>query len=309
MQPKISVLIPTYNYAHYLDETIQSVLNQTFTDFELVVVDNHSTDNTSEVVQKYLSDPRVSYHINPSNIGLVPNWNKCVSYARTEYVKMICADDKIHPEMLSKYYEVMESHPNVSLITCDKQLFDGQPWLVELPLRGLQNGKKVVFHTMTSKSWIGEPTSVMFRKSNLGLGPFRTDLTLHVDWEFWNRHLSVGDCYIFPEALAYIRAHASQHTRAVINHAAFEEYRMANFLYELKGFDNSADKATIKTIVKAKAAQCAKKAMYKEIPHMLDKKHRAVFVKALGITAKEGVFIKGFSLLWKGLETKVKKNI
>jgi glycosyltransferase involved in cell wall biosynthesis len=76
--PKVSVVIPTYNYAHFLDETIQSVLNQTFLDFELIIVDNNSTDNTEEVVKNYLSDNRVSFYKNDTNIGLVGNWNKCL---------------------------------------------------------------------------------------------------------------------------------------------------------------------------------------------------------------------------------------
>ena len=307
--PKISVLIPTYNYAHFLDESIQSVLNQSFRDFELIIVDNNSTDNTDEVVAKYLEDSRVSYHKNSENLGLVGNWNKCLSYSHAEYIKFICADDKIHPEMLDKFYAAMELYPNVSLITCDKQLFDGQPWLVELPLKHLQDGKKVIFNTMTTKSWIGEPTSVMFRKSNLNLGIFRNDYTLHVDWEMWNRQLTVGDCYIIPEALAYVRAHASQHTRGVISKACFEEYYMAKLLYGYKGFDDPADKVQINRIVKDKAALCAKKALYKELPNILKKDHREVFWKALKITAKEGVFIQGLSLLWKGFQTKTKKKI
>ena len=215
--PKVSVLIPTYNYAHYLDETIQSVLEQSFQDFELVIVDNHSTDNTEEVVKKYFGDKRISYYRNPRNLGLVGNWNQCLLYAKGDYIKLLCADDKIHPEMLRKYVSVMEQYPNVSLITCNKQLFDGQPWLVELPMQHLQEGKKVIYHTFNTKSWIGEPTSVMFRKSNLYLGNFRSEYILHVDWEMWNRQLTVGDCYIVPETLAYIRAHALQ-TPGLLSH-------------------------------------------------------------------------------------------
>ncbi len=82
ISPKVSVLIPTYNYAHYLDETIRSVLDQTFTDFELLIVDNRSTDNTAEVVKKYLGDNRVSFYANEKNVGLVGNWNKCLDYAK-----------------------------------------------------------------------------------------------------------------------------------------------------------------------------------------------------------------------------------
>jgi glycosyltransferase involved in cell wall biosynthesis len=309
LQPKISVLIPTYNYAHFLDETIQSVLNQSFRDFELIVVDNHSTDNTEEVVKKYLVDSRVSYYKNTHNLGLVGNWNKCLTYAKAEYIKFVCSDDKIHPQMFEKYYSVMEQYPTVSLITCYKQLFDGQPWLVELPLNHLQNGKDVIFHTMNSKSWIGEPTSVMFRKANLPLGDFRTDLILHVDWEMWNRHLTVGDCYIIPEALAYVRAHVRQHTNSVINLSCFEEYKMANLLYDYPALNNLADRKKIDKLVKQKASTCAKVAMYKELPKLINQKHRKVFIKALRITWKEKVFTNGFLLLWKGMRVKTMKKI
>ena len=308
-QPKISVLIPTYNYAHFLDETIQSVLNQSFTDFELIIVDNCSTDNTEEVVKNYLADKRVSYYKNPKNLGLVGNWNQCLTYPKAEYIKFICADDKIHPEMLAKFYAVLEQYPNVSLITCDKQLFDGQHWLVELPLRHLQEGKKVIYHTMTTKSWIGEPTSVMFRKSNLFLGKFRSDYTMQVDWEMWNRQLTVGDCYIIPEPLAYIRAHASQHTNSVMQVGCFEEYNMAKLLHKYAGFDNETDKKEIDKIIKTKAAQCAKIGFYKRLPSLMNKNDRKIFMKALKITFTERVFRHGFLLLWKGMRVKTMKRL
>ena len=306
--PKVSVLIPTYNYAHFLDESIQSVLNQTFTNFELIIVDNHSTDGTEEMIKKYLTDKRVSYYKNPRNLGLVGNWNQCLIYAKGDYIKYVCADDKIHPEMLAKFVSVMELYPNVSLVTCNKQLFDGQRWLVELPLQHLQEGKKVIYHTMNSKSWIGEPTSVMFRKSNLHLGNFKSEYILHVDWEMWNRHLSVGDCYIIPETLAYVRAHASQNTKTAIDKACFEEYTMAKLLYGYAGFDNKTDKDQIRELIKKKAAFCAKIAMYKKLPNLLIKKERKTFLKALSLTFNERVFLRGLLLLLKGIRAKTSKK-
>jgi glycosyltransferase involved in cell wall biosynthesis len=119
--PKVSVLIPTYNYAHFLDETIQSVLNQTYNDYELIIVDNKSTDDTLEVVDKYLGDRRIHFYQNATNLGLSGNWNKCLEYATGEYIKFLCADDKFHPEMLRKFVSVMDENPTVSLVTCDKE--------------------------------------------------------------------------------------------------------------------------------------------------------------------------------------------
>ena len=74
--PTVSVLIPTYNYARYLDEAVSSVLHQTFQDFELIIVDDQSTDNTDDIIKKYLHDPRITYYKNQTNLGLVGNFNK-----------------------------------------------------------------------------------------------------------------------------------------------------------------------------------------------------------------------------------------
>jgi glycosyltransferase involved in cell wall biosynthesis len=112
--PKVSVLIPTYNYAHFLDETIQSVLNQTYNDYELIIVDNKSTEDTLEVVDKYLGDRRIHFYQNATNLGLSGNWNKCLGYATGEYIKFLCADDKFHPEMLRKFVSVMDENPTVN---------------------------------------------------------------------------------------------------------------------------------------------------------------------------------------------------
>ena len=106
--PKVSILIPTYNYAHCLDEAMESVLSQTFSDYEVIVIDDGSTDNTDEVMQKYASDPRVAYYKNPVNLGLVGNWNKCLSYATGKYIKFLCADDKFRSDLLEKFVAVME---------------------------------------------------------------------------------------------------------------------------------------------------------------------------------------------------------
>jgi glycosyltransferase involved in cell wall biosynthesis len=76
-KPKVSVVVPTYNCARFLPEALASVLAQTFTYFELIVVGNCSTDNTSEVMKQYLADDRVSKYKNETNIGLANNWNKC----------------------------------------------------------------------------------------------------------------------------------------------------------------------------------------------------------------------------------------
>ena len=108
--PKVSVLIPTYNYAHYLPEAIDSVLAQTFEDFEVIIVDNCSTDNTEEIVMEYLQkDKRIQYFKNEENIGPYRNYNQCLLYASGEYIKFLNADDKFAPTLLEKFVHILEN--------------------------------------------------------------------------------------------------------------------------------------------------------------------------------------------------------
>src|SRR3954453_9924295 len=93
--PKVSVLIPTYNYARYLSEAIESVLEQEFQDYEVVIVDDCSQDESEEVIRRYAArDGRIRFHFNRPNLGMVANWNYCLSLARGEYVQFLFGDDK-----------------------------------------------------------------------------------------------------------------------------------------------------------------------------------------------------------------------
>jgi glycosyltransferase involved in cell wall biosynthesis len=288
--PKVSVLIPTYNYAFCLDEAVQSVLNQTVQDFELVIIDDCSKDNTDEVVKKYLTDPRIRYYKNEVNLGLVGNWNKCLSYAKGDYIKFLCADDKFRFDLLGKFVEVMEDYPNVSLVVCNKTMFGKSSVTVELPLKNLQNGMEVIYHTLNTKGWLGEPSSVMFRRSNLNLGFFKPGLIWLPDWEMWIRQLTAGDCYIIPEPLVYIRNHGQQLTKKVMKYFInyFEEYDLCKAIKEDAGYHINKKGIDMDQVVKHRATNCAS-AMYKLIPRLYKKSDRAIFLKAFKIAAAEKV--------------------
>src|ERR1035441_7330528 len=94
--PRISVLIPTYNYARYLPEAIESVLEQDLRDLEVLISDDGSTDGSAEVIACYAAkDSRIRFQIHPANLGMVQNWNWCLSAARGEYIKFLFGDDKL----------------------------------------------------------------------------------------------------------------------------------------------------------------------------------------------------------------------
>src|SRR5688500_6704463 len=107
----ISVCIPTFNYGHFLGRAVESVLAQDHGDFELIVVDNASTDDTQAVLARY-DDPRLRVVRNPSNLGLFGNFERCLELAGGELVKFLASDDWLHPAYLREAVALAEAHPS-----------------------------------------------------------------------------------------------------------------------------------------------------------------------------------------------------
>jgi glycosyltransferase involved in cell wall biosynthesis len=118
--PLVSIIIPTYNRAVYLKEAIESVLAQTFTNFELIILDNHSTDNTPEVVSGF-SDPRIKYIRHECNIRTHANWTYGIYLAQGEYISVICDDDWIASDFIKDRVCVLESDSKI--VTVFGELF------------------------------------------------------------------------------------------------------------------------------------------------------------------------------------------
>src|ERR1035438_2590454 len=132
-QPKISVLIRTYNYARYLPEAIETILEQDFEDFELLISDDYSDDNSAEVITRYAAkDRRIRFQIHPARLGMVQNWNWCLSEARGEYIKFVFGDDKLASrQTLTKLLGLMEGNPLTALAACARYLIGPSSELLE----------------------------------------------------------------------------------------------------------------------------------------------------------------------------------
>lgn len=244
--PKVSVLIPAYNYAHYLGEAIESVLDQTFDDFELIVVDNCSTDNSVELVQSYMhKDSRVRLVVNKTNVGMYRNYNEALLHARGEYIKFLNADDKFDKELLKEFVGILDNHPNVSLVTSWRQFFGNRHDVLKSGRSGLHEGKKIILESIEQSNFIGEPTTVMFRRENLNLGLFDPALLMFADYDMWMRQLGVGDIYFVDKVLSYFRSHDTQGTetlnsdtdKRIFNIIQFEEYRRFALQTNRFGYD------------------------------------------------------------------------
>ncbi|GEO04026.1 hypothetical protein AAE02nite_16900 [Adhaeribacter aerolatus] len=295
--PAVSVLVPTYNNAQFLDETIQSVLNQSFPDFELIIVDNQSTDNTQEVVEAYLTDSRVKYYKNASNLGMVGNWNKCLEYAQGTYIKYLCSDDKFHPDLLQKFVAVMEQYPQVAIVSSYREYFGQKRFKPELPpFTGLRPGKEIIYKSLQDWNWIGEPTTVMFRRSGLQVGQFKTDYKYFPDWDMWLRLLTTGDCYMIPETLSYFRLHPNQVTALVMQNLSniFEEYYLFKAIKEQNEYKINFQEFDIDALIKKKAFKCTR-AIYRLIPKLKEKRNWSLLTQGISIGFSEKVVLKALT--------------
>jgi glycosyltransferase involved in cell wall biosynthesis len=125
--PRVSVGVPVYNGEAFLRQTLDSLLAQTFRDFELIIADNASTDGTAAICQEYAGrDSRIRYVRNEVNIGANPNFNRLVALARAPYFKLANADDLCHPELLARCVSVLDHHPEAVLCYARAQLIDEQ---------------------------------------------------------------------------------------------------------------------------------------------------------------------------------------
>lgn len=113
MSIKVSVIIPTYNRAEFISDAIESVLNQTFEDYEIIIVDDGSTDNTKQIVQSYTSKVKY-YYQEQSGVSSARNYG--IKAATGEYIAFLDSDDQFLPQKLEKQVEVLENNPRIGIV-------------------------------------------------------------------------------------------------------------------------------------------------------------------------------------------------
>lgn len=221
--PKVTVCLPTFNKVRYLPAAIESVLAQEFRDYELLIVDNASTDHTGEIVQGF-RDSRIRYVCNPENIGLVGNWNRCLEWAHADYAMIFHDDDVMLPGLLRREVEVLESNPEVVLVHTAAQAIDagGAVFCVSPPHSwpALTSGLDFVARYWSLKEGYVVMPSAMFRKSlALRLGGFNPDLKYSADADLWQRLAFEGQVAFLDEVLISNRIHAAQTTQKILTNS------------------------------------------------------------------------------------------
>src|SRR5262249_34906208 len=207
-----SVVIAAYNAERWIGEAVQSVLSQTMPDFELIVVDDASTDRTAELVAEE-RDPRLRLARNRSNRGQSGNWNHAVSLSRAPFIKFLCADDYIRADCLEQMLQLAERDQNIGLVFSRREIDvaesdeHGQAWRERYRsshesfgvLEEMNDGRRLFDVFARAKfpdNWVGEPTNVMLRRDAFDrLGGFHPHIRQPVDLELWTRamfHYAVG---------------------------------------------------------------------------------------------------------------------
>jgi glycosyltransferase involved in cell wall biosynthesis len=214
--PKVSVCIPVYNGAAYIGEAIESVLRQTFEDFSLIVSDNCSTDNTSEIVNSF-SDSRITYVRNAENLGLVGNANRCLQLSDGEYICILHHDDIMLPDNLQHKVRVLDENPQVGLVHSNLFVTDasGQvlwDWDEDVKRDYVEEG-----HVAFRRYIIRMPRGAMIfigailarRACYERLGGFRQELRYANDSEMWMRILLFYDLACVGQPLVAWRQHGT----------------------------------------------------------------------------------------------------
>lgn len=211
--PKISIIIPAYNAMTYLPETMANVLEQTYPDFEVIVVNDGSTDQIEAWITK-LSDRRVKF-ISQANLGLAGARNTGIQVSQGEYLAFLDADDLWEPTKLAKQVRVLDSHPEVGLV---------YTWVTHIDEQGKSTGRLGVINSrhegniwyeLTKGNLVECGSVAMVRRACLEkCGVFDGNLGSFVeDWDMWLRIAKIYQFGVITEPLVYYRQVAGSASR------------------------------------------------------------------------------------------------
>jgi glycosyltransferase involved in cell wall biosynthesis len=186
---KVSVIIPCYNHADYLRLCLRSIFHQTFKWFEVIVVDDASTDNTPYVIKEF-KDSRLCYVRHRKNLGVSSALNTGINLSRGEFIAIIGADDLMKPDNLFVKVDVLSKYPSIGLVYSNAEIIDEDGTIIGLAKKQKSDGKLFVEKTF-DKLLYGNfitASSVMVRKSCFEkVGLFDTELHYAEDWDMWLR--------------------------------------------------------------------------------------------------------------------------
>jgi glycosyltransferase involved in cell wall biosynthesis len=222
--PKVSVIVPAYNHRKYLNQRLDSILAQTFGDFELIVLDDASTDGSDRVLAQYYSRPRTRIVVNTQNSGCAfAQWNLGLELAHGQYVWIAESDDFADPAFLQTLVPVLDAHSSVGLAYCQSMMIDQDSreigsavnWTADLDVQRWHRdfvapGRDEVRKFLLQKNTVPNASAVLCRRSAL-MAAFPVDATFRLcgDWLQWAKVLMRSDVAFVARALNFWRIDSS----------------------------------------------------------------------------------------------------
>ncbi len=189
----VSVCLPTYNGANYIEEALRSILNQTYQDFELLIVDDGSTDATLDIVRSF-SDPRIQLHRNPERLGIPANWNRCLELAGGEFVCVFHQDDVMLPENLERKVHLLSTdetvgfvHSGVETLVEEEAPSSFADWIEDATDDTVWDGPEYFRTLLLNGNRVCAPTVLARRRALIEQGGFDRDLGFACDYAMWLR--------------------------------------------------------------------------------------------------------------------------
>lgn len=212
--PKVTVIIPSYNHAEWIGEAIESALEQTLQDFEVIIHDDGSTDNSAEVIKAYAAkDERISYTIADKNVGAVHVINKMISSAKGEFIAMLSADDVWQPNTLERLMHEFEKQPTLGAVFALPQYANAEG----KPFEPKRNYFLPSLKPQTRGQWLRQffdegnsicHTAMLIRKSSYDkVGVYNPVLRALPDFDMWIRLFGEVDVKVIDEKLVMFRQH------------------------------------------------------------------------------------------------------
>jgi glycosyltransferase involved in cell wall biosynthesis len=209
--PTTSFVIPCYNLAHLLRECVSSILAQSYAQFEILILDDCSPDNTAEVASSF-HDPRIRHIRNEKNLGHLQNYNRGIGLARGEYIWLISADDRLRsPHILERYVKIMNAYPKIGYSCCPAiSLFKGEEKQVEGSISArdiIFSGKAFAKRLLMQGNLVIAASGMVRRNCYEKLGAFPLDLPYAGDWFLWCLFALHHDVAYFCEPMVNYRQH------------------------------------------------------------------------------------------------------
>ncbi|MEH1965511.1 glycosyltransferase family 2 protein [Nostoc sp.] len=210
--PKVSVIIPSYNHEKYISETIYSVLNQSYQDFEIVITDDYSSDNTIKIIKKF-NDPRIRLFCFPKNRGAAVAANNCIKEARGELIAMLSSDDIFTPDKLAKQVSFLEKNSDVGAVFSYAHIIDDDGndfnqenhFYKQIFIQPNRNRFEWLNHFFFKGNCLCHPSALVRKKCYDELGKYDERFAQLPDFDYWIRLCMKYNIHVIPEELIKFR--------------------------------------------------------------------------------------------------------